>query len=350
MGGSKVPRACLTLWVVVINTLLLAGGVLVEYVCVHVKDTGWLDVIHAYWSSIDQVILGLQIFGGVMIGLAVLGYVAATCRWRFGLIVYAIVIFIMLIVFGAIGVVGFIVRNEAEDWKSQEFPANSDEASIKPEFDRVYCYAQGAYICNEISLQDAAKLFIPEVDSTLLAQFNDKRGVNEVCDTFLTLIPSIKPLCDGCAVAKQAQNLSDVLEWANDRCPRTDDTLLWCGDYLVNGKAGSTGTAPYTQCRPEFLDLISSTTLIAGATGIGVAVGSLLTIVFACCLGCRKKSDDDDDDDNDQDVLTPTYNQDLETPKKQQNRGYQDMTGTPLYGHHEDPRSRDTSQYLYGRV
>ncbi|TMW68402.1 hypothetical protein Poli38472_005870 [Pythium oligandrum] len=319
---SESSKICSTLLLIAINMLLLAGGVLVEYASIHLRNTGWLDVVEAYWSSADKLLLAMQIIGGILIGLAVLGSIAAICRWRFGLLIYSFVVSIMLILFAIIAVLAFIVRNKSENWKSQAYPAESDEEKVKTEFDRIYCYAQGAYICNSITVKDAATLFMPGIDSSILSQFGDAKGVSEICGTYLTLIPTIKPLCEACEVAKNADNITDVLDWANEKCPRTDSTMLWCGSYLVTGEAGSTGTAPYTQCRSEFLGLVSDTTLLIGAGGVLVAVGALLVIAFSCFL--RRKE------------------------RKEQN--YDDLSYTPAHRQNHNVNTPETSQPIYSKV
>lgn len=304
-----------TIVLVVVNCVLLAGGVLVLVVTLRVRGTGWVDVVRSYFSSTDTILTTIEVVASIVIALAALGSVAALCRWRAGLLLYSLVMFVLLIAFAVLAVAAFLLRGKANNWEEKTYPATDDEMSVKREFDSIYCAAQGEYICNSLTIADAIAMFAPQLNSsTLLASFSGVKGINSLCDTFLNQVVDLKAVCDGCAVASEFKNLSAIFDWANDQCPRTQATLLWCGTLLSTGSANNiaVGTAPYTECRVEFLDLVKSTALYLGLGSIFVSVGALLVIIFSCYLQRQKSSSrhrgssSDEYNHGDHDQYTPT--------------------------------------------
>lgn len=288
---AKTSTLATILIVIAVNCLLLAGGIIVLYVAVKVHDAGWMDILRTYVSSTDSIVTGLMVVGGIICGLAVLGSISAVCRWRFGLWIYAVVLFLMMVLFAVIAAGSFILHGTASDWADSSYPYNDDEVSVKTEFDQLYCYAQGEYICDDMSVQDALDMFVPSLSSSVTALFANVSGITTLCDEYLTEVSSLEAVCNGCELASQFKNLSSILDWANDKCPRTNETLIWCGEFLADGTTNSTlGTAPYTQCRDPFLDLVESGTFNLGLGSIFVCIGSLLVIIFACCLRRRNRS------------------------------------------------------------
>ncbi|EGZ05740.1 hypothetical protein PHYSODRAFT_532779 [Phytophthora sojae] len=285
-------RCATQLILVAINCVLALGGALVLYVGIYTRRAGWVDVICGYWSNIDDAVTALIVVGGVIIGLAVLGSIAALCRWRFGLCTYAIVVLLFLILFLIVAIAAFVLMAKADDWSNKEYPAESMEETVKSDFDTVYCYAQGEYICNEASVSEALNMFAPELDSAIVDLFeNMTGGVTTLCDDYLGDYSELESLCDGCDKAREFENYTTVFDWANDQCPRTNETMWYCGEFLVSGstKNITVGTAPYTDCRPEFLDLVEGYSMYLGIGSVLVCVGALMIIIFACCLRRRKQ-------------------------------------------------------------
>ncbi|RLN89778.1 hypothetical protein BBJ28_00005737 [Nothophytophthora sp. Chile5] len=300
MGFCTCLGKCITeLILIAINLVLALGGALVLYVGIYMRHTGWVAVIKGYWSSIDDVVTALIVIGGVIIGLAVLGSIAALCRWRFGLCIYAIVVLLVFILFVVVAVAAFLLMHKADDWESKTYPADSEEETIKTDFDEVYCYAQGEYICNEASVTEALSMFTPGLDAAIMELFaNMTGGVNTLCDDYLSDYDQLSSVCDGCDQARQFENYTSVFDWANDKCPRTNETLIWCGAFLATGSTNSTiGTAPYTECRAEFLDLVEDYSLYLGVGSVLVCVGALMVVIFACCLRRRERRDRELSDD-----------------------------------------------------
>ncbi|KAG3023470.1 hypothetical protein PC128_g10516 [Phytophthora cactorum] len=292
MGLCSCLTKCVSeLILIAINCILALGGALVLYVGVYLRHTGWVEVIQGYWSPIDGITTALIVIGGITIGLALWGSIAALCRWRFGLCIYASVVLLFFILFVIVAVAAFLLRHRANDWEDSTYPASSDEESVKEKFDQVYCYAQGEFICNQASVSDALTMFIPTLDSSIASVFeNMTGGVNTLCDDYLGDYDVLSSVCDGCDQARQFKDFSSVVNWANDKCPRSADTLIWCGVFLGTGDTNSSsGTAPYSECRTEFLDLVEKYALWLGIGSIIVCAGALMAITFACILRRRDR-------------------------------------------------------------
>ena len=276
---------------VVINCVLALGGALVLYVGLYFQQTGWVDVIEGYWSPIHGIVIALIAIGSVIIGLAVLGFVAALCRWRIGLCIYAALILFIFAIFVVAAVIAFAIRHRASDWERSVYPANSDEVSVKNTFDQAYCYAQGAYVCNEASISEALDMFVPTLPSSIGSLFeNVTGGVNALCDGNLGSYVEIAEVCDGCNEARQFKTFSSVIDWANAKCPRTAESLMFCGGFLRTGdRSPLVGTAPYAICRVEFLNLVEKYTLWLGMGSLIVCAGALMVVTFACILRRRER-------------------------------------------------------------
>ncbi|KAG2524331.1 hypothetical protein JM16_005038 [Phytophthora kernoviae] len=290
MGLFSCLAKCVSELILIgINLILALGGALVLYVGIYMRHTGWVEVIKGYWSPIDGIVTALIVIGSLIIALAVLGSIAALCRWRLGLCLYACVVLLVFILFVVVAVAAFILRHTANDWEDTTYPASSDEESVKENFDQAYCYAQGEYICNQASVSDALTMFVPTLDSSIASLFeNMTGGVNTLCDSYLGDYDELSDVCDGCDRAREFKNFSSVVNWANDKCPRTSETLTWCGIFLTTGSANSSsGTAPYSECRTEFLNLVEKYSLWLGIGSIIVCAAAIMIITFACVLRRR---------------------------------------------------------------
>ncbi|KAL4151591.1 hypothetical protein PRNP1_008533 [Phytophthora ramorum] len=288
MGCMDCLAKCVSaLLLITINVFLALGGGLVLYVAVFVRHTGWVDVIQAYWSPINGLATALIVVAGVVMGMAALGTVAALCRWRAGLCYYMVFVLLVLLLFLLVGICSFLLWNMFADWEDDAYPASSSEADIKGDFDQVFCYSQGVYICNEGSVSDALTMFAPDLNASIAALFeNVTGGVNTLCDDYLSDYEQLADVCDGCAKAREFQHFSSVLEWSNNECPRVDSTLEWCGEFFIDGSAANitVGVAPYTHCRGAFLDLVGSYSLYLAIGSTIVVIGSVAVIIMSCYL------------------------------------------------------------------
>ena len=288
--------ACLTkcvseLILITVNCILALGGALVLYLGIYLQHTGWVGVIQSYWSPINGIVTALIVIGSVIIGLAVLGFIAALCRWRIGLCIYAALVLFIFTVFVIAAVAAFLIWHRANDWEDSVYPASSDEESVKETFDQAYCYAQGAYVCNQASVSEALEMFVPTLQSSIISLFeNVTGGVNGLCDGYLSDYVEISGVCDGCNQAREFKNFSSVIDWANEKCPRTAESLMFCGGILsIGDTTTSAGTAPYSMCRVEFLQLVEKYTLWLGIGSTIVCAGALMVVTFACILRRRDR-------------------------------------------------------------
>jgi hypothetical protein len=282
------------LLLITINVFLALGGALVLYVAVFVRHTGWVQVVAAYWSPINGLATTLICVAGVVIGMAALGTVAALCRWRTGLCYYMVFVLLVLLLFALLGVCAFLLWSMFDGWEDDAYPASGSETDIKGDFDQVYCYAQGVYVCNEGSVSDALSMFAPDLNVTVSALFeNMTGGVNTLCDDYLSDYEQLADVCDGCDAAREFQHFSSVLEWSNNECPRVSNTLAWCGEFFLDGSGANitTGTAPYAHCRSAFLDLVSSYSLYLAIGSVIVVLGSVAVIIMSCYLRRRDMYD-----------------------------------------------------------
>ncbi|CAI5734177.1 unnamed protein product [Peronospora destructor] len=243
-----------------INVFLALGGSLILYVAVFVRQTGWVKVIQAYWSPINGITTALICVAGVVMGMAVLGTVAALCRWRAGLYYYSIFALLAMVLFILVGVCGVVLWSKFSGWEDDTYPASRRETDIKAGFDEVYCYAQGVYICNKGSISDALRMFAPALNLTVSAQFeNVTGGVNALCNDVLNDHAELVDVCNGCEKARKFQHFSSVLDATNI----------------------TTGTAPYTECRNVFLGLVSNYFLYLAIGSLIVIVGSVTVVIMS---------------------------------------------------------------------
>ncbi|CEG37850.1 hypothetical protein F441_15705 [Plasmopara halstedii] len=276
---------------IAINCVLASGGALVLYVGIYLRHAGWVDVIEGYWSRFDDAVTALIVIGAVIISLAVLGSIAAVCRWRFGLCAYAILVLLFLILFTVVAIAAFVLRAKADDWSDKIYPVESTEETVKEDFDQVYCYAQGVYMCTEATVAEALIMFDVELDTVTMARIaNVAGGVASLCSDYLSDNRQLESLCFGCDTVREYENYTNVFDWADRQCPRTNDTLIFCGQFLVTGSLSNivVGTAPYTQCRAEFLDLVKHYSLHMGIGSVLVCLGALMIIVSTCILRRRE--------------------------------------------------------------
>ena len=171
------------------------------------------------------------------------------------------------------------LRATTRRWTDQSFPASGDETRVSQKFDRVYCFAQGAYLCNHATPKELFAMFLPSVAVPALDVLDPTRntsrytGAGQLCTDLRGVLPTLEPLCAACDEAAKFRALDDVLDWANDQCPRDDGLLVWCGAYLAlnsnrtseDAAAVAVGAQPYVQCRGTFLAFVVSKSGKAGA-------------------------------------------------------------------------------------
>lgn len=305
-----VARGCATLCLCFINVIFLLGGLAILLGSLSISRTDWIGVLKSAWTGTSTLLSWLHVIGIVVIVIALLGTIAGCLRWRLGLSIYSTTVSLLIIVFVVVAVTAFGIQRDVNHWIENAYPATNGEVQVKKEFDSVWCYAQGAYICNSMTVDDGFKLFIPNVPkSTLLDQY---KGINALCEGTGSLanliLPEVKTVCDGCKITKQFKNFSGVLEWANNQCPRTESTLLWCGSYIItNNTNHAVGTAPYSQCRKPFLNLLSQGSGIIGWECIINVICGVLVIFCAFFLR-RQNRTECSQDCHEMRVMSPSHN------------------------------------------
>ncbi|CAI5743883.1 unnamed protein product [Peronospora destructor] len=280
-----VKRYAMELTVIAINCVLALGGAFVLYMSIHIRHAGWEDVIHGYWSNIDDAVTALIVIGSVIIGLAVLGFVTAFCRWRLVICTYGIAMVLLLVFVVVVAIAAFILLGKANEWSDKTYPAESMEETVKVDFDNVYCYAQGEYVCNEASVTESLAMFAPEVNTTVASLLeNITGGVTTLCDDYLDDYSQLESLCTRCDTVSKFKSYSTVLDWASDKCPRTTETMTYCGQLIAGMSTANitVGTAPYLQCRTKFLDVVEDYSLYLSVTSVLVCFGALMLIIFVC--------------------------------------------------------------------
>lgn len=134
-------------------------------------------------------------------------------------------------------------------------------------------------------------MFMPTLDSSISSLFeNMTGGVNALCDDYLSDYDALSSVCDGCDQARKLKNFSSLIDWTNEQCGPTKDVLIWCGSFLASGSTNSSsGEAPYSECRTEFLNLVEKYALWLGIGSIILCAGALMVVTFACILRHRDR-------------------------------------------------------------
>lgn len=291
--GISIANALLLL----VNAGFLAAGVLLISFASKLKATGWTDALEGtdYESTALLAITAVKVLGIASIALALLGAVGAITRNRIVLLLYMIVMVVMMLIFGVIGGTAFSFKGKMGDWKAATFPATDDETSLGETFNEAYCYAQGAYFCNNATTHEAIKIFLPDVSDAVVALLPEAQGINSLCDKYKSVISGMDSVCTACAQAKQFAKYDKILTWANDKCPRTTTTSTWCGQFLATGKAGAVYTnSPYSQCRDIFLGIAVDWSSSLAIMGLLAALCAAFLVGLSCASRRSKHAAADD--------------------------------------------------------
>jgi len=201
----------------------------------------------------------------------------------------------------------FASMHFANDMSEKPYPSTMQESSIADNFNQVYCYAEGAYLCTAVPVGDLLNFIIPgSVPDSIVSSLEGFEGVNDICNTaqanfFLDiLIPDgqakdlLTTVCQECEKVEQYEQYEAVYSWVDEQCPLAEagnDVLSWCGSFLFEGKIGNSyDGAPYGACRPQFLDLWSTISKNIGSGMVAFLVFLLITILSACALTRRGNS------------------------------------------------------------
>ncbi|TYZ51668.1 hypothetical protein PybrP1_003410 [[Pythium] brassicae (nom. inval.)] len=279
--GVSLPNVLLLL----INAVFVAAGALLVSFALKLKATGWTDALDGteYESTAQLAITVTKALGFVAIALAVIGVAGAVTRNRVLLLLYSFCMALMMLVFGVIGAAAFAFKGKLGDWQAAAFPANKEESSLAGSFNEAYCYAQGAYLCNNATTHEAVKVFLPELPESAAALLPDVQGINSLCEKKTALMAGLQSVCTACAQAKQFAKYDKILTWANDKCPRTATTSTWCGKFLATGKGGEVFvSSPYSQCRTIFLGIAADWANSLAVMGVLAALAAAFLVALSC--------------------------------------------------------------------
>lgn len=280
-----------------VNVGLVTAGALLVSFAVRLKATGWTDALEGtdYESTALLAITITQALGIAAIVLALIGAIGAVTRNRVVLVLYLVLMVLLMLVFGVIGITAFAFKGKMSDWKAATFPAVEDETAFAETFNDAYCYAQGAYYCNNATAHEAFKVFMPDAAETVAALLPEVRGINSLCEKYQSLVSGMDAVCKACAKAKEFAKYDKILTWANDQCPRTTTTSTWCGAFLATGKAGAVYTnSPYAQCRDIFLSIAVDWANSLAIMGLLAAFAAAILVGLSCASRRTKHAGEKD--------------------------------------------------------
>ncbi|KUF97252.1 MORN repeat-containing protein 5 [Phytophthora nicotianae] len=251
-GLGNVAKVLLLL----LNMAFMVAGCLLVYFSHRVKTSGWLDAFQGdyEWIGTSTLILTL-VLGAVVIALAALGCFGAPhgyslrrggCGCAYG-------------------------QLQGRRLEQPGLPATDNEASLGTNFNRLYCYAQVPYYCQDASVNTVLEMF----NVSLAGYFTDTTtNFTNVCAT--VTLAAINDICAVCDLVSQYDEYSVVLDWTEASCPRTSANQIWCGGFLLNATAADdmSTSAPFMECRGVFYDLVEKWTNV-------IMVASIICIIAA---------------------------------------------------------------------
>ncbi|KAJ0409146.1 hypothetical protein ATCC90586_002857 [Pythium insidiosum] len=283
---------------IAINLGFLAAGVMLINFTSELNSTGWLQALEdtEYKSQAGTLVTAVKALGFTAITLAIVGIVGALTRSRVLLLFYSGTMVISMIVFGVIGGTAFAFNGKLKDWKNKPFPVDQTESEFAVNFNEAYCFAQGAFFCNNASTSDVVKTFLPTVPPEVAASLPKVQGINALCkDNTVKAIGGMDGVCKACAEAAKYAKFDKVLAWAEEKCPRTPATGTWCAQFLATGKAGAVyDNSPYKECRGKFLDVAISWGNSLTAMGALAALAAAILLGLSCCARRGRYANEDD--------------------------------------------------------
>ncbi|KAG3112260.1 hypothetical protein PI124_g8569 [Phytophthora idaei] len=267
-GLGNVAKVLLML----LNMAFMVAGCLLVYFSHRVKTSGWLDAFQGdyEWIGTSTLILTL-VLGAVVIALSALGCFGALMQQKLLLTIYGIVLLLTAILFVVVAVGAHMANSKADDWNSKDYPATDNEASLGTNFNKLYCYAQVPYYCEDASVNTVLAMF----NTSLAGYFSDSTtNFTNVCST--VTLAAINDICAVCDLISQYDEYSVVLDWTESSCPRTSANQIWCGGFLLNATAADdmSMSAPFMECRSVFYELVEKWTNV-------IMIASIICIIAA---------------------------------------------------------------------
>lgn len=280
----------------ILNLIFIGIGVFIIVLVSRVRNEGWYDAVRdtSYESKFDTPLLIGKIVGGCVIGVGLIGLVGSFTRSRVLLVLYNCVVMALLTVFFIVAGFAMSFRNKAKDLENGK--RADDEEKYAKYFNQGYCYAEGVYLCNDAKATELLQAYNPQI-SPMIANavegaLSDVVGLNGVCARaeILTRMPQVKTACDVCGQAKMFAKYSNLLQWANSKCPRSKTTMVWCVNFFAKrGDQSEFENSPFGECRPIILrtivDLLTKIMTVAF-----IVAGICFFIIVLACAARRQSS------------------------------------------------------------
>lgn len=280
---------------VLVNLGFLVGGALLLRFTFSLQSSGWTDALAdtQYASTAEGIVTAVKVLGVGAIVLAVLGCVGALLQNRVLLLAYAVIMIVAMSAFGVVGGTAFSYKAKLAEWEDETYPAADSEEKLGAAFNEVYCFAEGYYFCNNASAQTVFQLFVPTASEAMVSLLPNTSGIASLCDEYESLVAGMDTVCAACNASTAFSQYEKILTWAEDTCPRTSATSVWCAGLLAGTTTSDTYSgSPYEQCRTIFLDVAIGWGQSLAVMGLLVAVLAALIIALSCFARRSKESDD----------------------------------------------------------
>lgn len=296
-GGNVVLVNVAKIVLLLVNMAFMVAGSLLVYFSHRVKTSGWLDAFQGDYAWVGtSTFLFTLILGAVVMTLAALGCFGALLRQKLLLTIYAVVLVITAGFFVVVAIGAHSANSKATDWGAADFPAVESETSIGENFNQLYCAAQVPYYCVDAGINDVLTVFgqsLPGYFDNSVSNFSSLCGVMNV--------EQVETVCKVCELVAEYDQYSPVLDWAEEKCPRTAKNQAWCGAFLLSGgNVSSQGSAvennaPYGECRPVFFELIKKWSSLLMMSSIGVCIATIAVLVLTLVLRHKRAAIEEED-------------------------------------------------------
>lgn len=277
-GLGNVAKVLLLL----LNMAFIVAGCLLVYFSHRVENSGWLEVFQGDYAWIgSSTLLFLLALGAVIIALAALGCFGALLQQKLLLTIYAVLLFLTALLFVVVAVGAYMANSKADAWGSKNYPATGNEASIGANFNKLYCYAQVPYYCEDATVNSVLAMF----NVSLSGYFTDSTtNFTSVCDT--VNLEAINATCAVCDLISEYDQYTVMLDWIESTCPHSSTNQLWCGGFLLNATSANdmSSSAPFMECRSVFYKLIERWTNVIMVATFICLVAAVIVLVITVVL------------------------------------------------------------------
>lgn len=284
---------------ILVNLGFVVAGVFLIRFTSQLNSTGWLEALNEteYQSAAGTLLTAVMALGVAAIALALIGIAGALMRNRMLLLIYSFMMVAAMIIFGVIGGTAFSFRSKMVAWLEGVYPYDDSEKTFAPKFNEVYCYAQGAYFCNSATTEDLVAIFLPTVPAPVTSMLPQVKGLNSLCAIDgISLVPNSESVCKACDLAKEFAKFEKVLAWADEKCPRTATTAMWCASFLSSGTPGEVFiNSPYSECRTPFLTVAADWGTSLMVMGGAAFLAAALLLALSCFARRGRDAYDDDE-------------------------------------------------------